>query len=304
VLLADIWLGLAVARRLSSLSIANLVLATALLTMIGHLAIIFARPEVGLSPNGAWRGLLPHENGLGRTSGLALVLALLLPGPLWRRVAGTATAAVLLWHSTALAPLVAALTTLIFWAWNRASIRARLRRAVLGLGVVLAIAIVMNWELILGQFGRTPALSGRLKIWSASLRFVAEQPLWGHGYVNLEPGWFPGIYHAHNGVLSLIVQLGLVGAALFLMDLGLCVWGAAGTWRQRETEIPMLFLLYLAVLNLVEVAPPAAGHFAETILYAAATQKLMRRGLGAPPVDERGDHAQLGKLDPASQNQA
>lgn len=304
VLLGDVWLGLAVARRLSSLSLANVVLASVLLTLIGHLTIILARPEMGLSPNGAWRGLLPHENGLGRTSGLALVLALLIPGPLWRRALGTATAAVLLWHSTALTPLLAALATLAVWGWNRAPAKTGPRRAVLGLGAALLLAMLVFWEPFLAQLGRTPALSGRLKIWSGSLRFVAEQPLWGHGYVNLEPGWFPGIYHAHNGVLSLVVQLGLVGAAFFLMDLGLCVWGAAGAWKEQEIEIPILLLLYLAVLNLVEVAPPAVGHFAETILYAAATQKLMRRGLGAPPVDEGGDHAQFRKLDPAPQHQA
>jgi O-antigen ligase len=78
--------------------------------------------------------------------------------------------------------------------------------------------------------GRNATLSGRTGIWALVLRSVAKRPLLGYGFYAFWQGlrgesanvivgthWVFG--YAHNGILEICLQLGLVGVAVFFATL-------------------------------------------------------------------------------------
>jgi exopolysaccharide production protein ExoQ len=84
--------------------------------------------------------------------------------------------------------------------------------------------------LMLESVGRNATLTGRTVIWDFVLRSVEKRPLLGYGYYAFWQGltgesaslivaanWVFG--YAHNGVLEICLQLGLVGTAVFFATL-------------------------------------------------------------------------------------
>jgi O-antigen ligase len=80
---------------------------------------------------------------------------------------------------------------------------------------------------IFEALGRDFTLTGRTALWTFLCDYAAAHPVLGYGYatfwtgaitnsVESRLGWSPG--QAHNGYLDLVLQLGLVGAASFLIS--------------------------------------------------------------------------------------
>lgn len=280
VLLADAWLGLALARRATSEEIVRGLAVVFLIFVAINLAgVFFLPPDLAFNLGGEWRGYMTHENSLGRTCALALVLALCAPGPTLApllRIPLAVLSGLLLWESTALAPMVGCAVCLGATALYRLSRRLG-RPAVLVVCLGWLVALACLWEPLLDMLGRTPALNGRVLIWSASTRYASESIWWGHGLAQSEPTWFANLLHPHQGLLSLLVQLGLLGAAFFLLDgLGIVLRWVRGRGRiSFRAGAALLFLLYYLTLNLAEVYPPHGGHFSAFLLYVAATQQLL-----------------------------
>jgi O-antigen ligase len=157
----------------------------------------------------------------------------------------------------------------------------RLRLVTLLLALTTVAMLVVNWKPGLNLLDRSPVLSGRVKIWSGSTRWALESLWWGHGFSHVEPPAFENTVHSHNGVLNLVVQLGIVGCFLLLWDGAWCVLAGLRQMWGRPLDFhlaaPLLYLLFYFLMNLVEVSPPHAGHFSEWILYVAATQLLVQR---------------------------
>ncbi len=78
---------------------------------------------------------------------------------------------------------------------------------------------------LLGLFGRDASLSGRTEIWGSVISSILKQPILGYGYYAFWLGlhgesantilathWV--FSYAHNGILEIFLQLGVVGAAL------------------------------------------------------------------------------------------
>jgi len=97
-------------------------------------------------------------------------------------------------------------------------------------GVLIAAAGVQLLPQVLGVLGRNATLSGRTEIWSLVLGSIAKRPLLGYGYyafwqglkgesANLIVGTHWVFGYAHNGIMEICLQLGLVGTALFLATL-------------------------------------------------------------------------------------
>jgi exopolysaccharide production protein ExoQ len=83
---------------------------------------------------------------------------------------------------------------------------------------------------VLEGIGKDATLTGRTGIWGLLLRSIAKRPLLGFGYdafwegvkgesanVILATHWVFG--YAHNGIIEICLQLGLVGTAVFLVTL-------------------------------------------------------------------------------------
>ncbi len=88
--------------------------------------------------------------------------------------------------------------------------------------------ISSHFASILEMFGRDPTLTGRTEIWSYLFTSIAKRPLLGYGYYAFWQGmtgesanvimaahWFFG--YAHNGLLEIILQIGVLGTGLFLL---------------------------------------------------------------------------------------
>ena len=96
----------------------------------------------------------------------------------------------------------------------------------LGAVVVLALGAIFIFQI---QFspGHAPITSARTGIWSASLEIISQSPIFGHG-----PGSFSTLFaqtnqlppgfstsHAHNALLQITAQSGLIGLGLIIAAL-------------------------------------------------------------------------------------
>jgi len=97
---------------------------------------------------------------------------------------------------------------------------------------------------------QTLTLAGRLPIWGAAVRMIGRAPLTGVGLGNFqlvmardEPGILPrppqGAEHAHNLLLQVAADLGLIGLAAFLVLYGLSLRAAYRAWRDGGGALAM-----------------------------------------------------------------
>jgi len=205
--------------------------------VVGLLAPGFARmTDVHV---GAWSGAWWEKNQLG---GHAARQAFLFAFLAWRDVAWRGAWIVALAVAVTLVVLSTSATALLglaigFAVLGAAACMRRGRRTALvfawgsaaGL-VVLALSYVVAPKVLLGLVGREPTLTGRTDIWSELTQAITERPWLGYGYqafwsVESEPRyWLQKAVEwaapsGHNGWLDLAVSLGLVGVALFGIDL-------------------------------------------------------------------------------------
>ncbi|MYD93524.1 MAG: O-antigen ligase family protein [Chloroflexi bacterium] len=173
--------------------------------------------------------------------------------------------------------------TLVGWwrvgrtAWLRRPLGRTVLHVALGLGLALLVAVITStWLAPLDSTSDT--LTGRLRIWTASVLLIGE-----YLYTGVGPGQFtlvlraafpdigasvaPHIPHAHNFVLQALLDLGLPGSVLLGLLIALVVRGLILTARDsRDSSIQLLAvglagsLLAFFVYGLTDtIAPGARG---------------------------------------------
>ncbi len=186
--------------------------------------------------------------------------------------------------ATALACAGAAAVVLVVALLMRraASPTARTRIYVVAIGstAVLALAVWLLREPLLGLLGRSADLTGRSnKIWAAVLERVGEHPVIGNGFsspwVPTDPafdGWIVDhgitVFHAHNMWLDVLLQLGVLGLLLMAVAYGSLLWRSWFFAVDRPrwdldahrpysplTLLPSLFTVVLLVQGLTESTP-------------------------------------------------
>jgi exopolysaccharide production protein ExoQ len=145
----------------------------------------------------------------------------------------------------------------------------------LSIGCVLALLFFsMNGELIYEFLGKDATLTGRTLIWPYVIDNISEKPLLGWGFAAF---WVPGnpaalqiaqavnwnAPNAHNGLLELLLEIGLVGTSLFvflwvrnLVMARRCMNGPA----QQFGLTSMLLLITILVIGMTEEVLLAAQH--------------------------------------------
>ena len=270
---SSIYVGMALlawaVARLDARDTSVIITMVAGAAVTASLLLIVLRPDLGLGPDGYWKGVYTNRNslaplaGIGVIAGLRLVLA---PGRL-RRVAAAALMAASMaslagagsrtaWVALLAAIAVSALPVVRHWSERRWSPRSAtaLTLALFGAGAVgAAVALVAVWNV--------PTLSQRRTIWSLVWDRILEQPLHGYGFftfwdieeltqhVLLRRG------SAHNSLVEVGLGLGLLGVLPFAAIVVLAAHNAgAAVWRRPAADTWMwaAVIAFLLVENVTE----------------------------------------------------
>jgi exopolysaccharide production protein ExoQ len=215
------------------------------LLLILSVALVFGAPPTGTMYwppfNGAWRGVYWHRNHL---ASVAALLSIVYLGRMYlavrsRNPSGILDAIlylltlVILYFARSATGYIVFLALhgagLIAWVWLQ--LKSRLQRRhyiiVLGGGVLVAILVLFNLDLVFGLFGRDTSMTGRTSLWSNLIGLAAPRLGLGHGFgavwtldsfreeIRQLVGWTSQPLIADNGLLDIYLHLGIVGLVIF-----------------------------------------------------------------------------------------
>lgn len=190
---------------------------------------------------GAWSGGWWEKNELGghaaRASFLFAFLAWRDDGRLRLWVASLLLSLALVALSTSATALLGTLLGLGIIAAAWWMVKGKGMALVLMWSALVAAILLITIQLaapdaLLAMIGREPSLTGRTDIWEQLIAAISERPLAGHGYLafwgpDSEPRyWLRQAVNwdapsGHNGWLDLAAGLGLIGVAVFALDVTL-----------------------------------------------------------------------------------
>lgn len=271
------------------------------ISAFSSLAIGLALPEIGIMggihTNGALIGIYPHRNVLAGVIAFGLVFAFAYPRLLGRwaltKVAWLGLFSVVLFmagSSTAiLAVFLAISTSIVVLALRNMGFRSASLPFVMG-GLIIALGVavaVSQLPRITELLGRTSTLSGRTTIWSGVLEAARDHPLLGAGWgaawqedvsvsATVRAYTSYSVTDAHNGYLDVLVQLGFLGLACFLIFFTATIVRALN-YALRGTTFgslwPITTLTLLAIVNFSESrAHEFLGWFLIILLYSVTTE--------------------------------
>jgi hypothetical protein len=226
------------------------------------------------NPDARIQGLVGNANILGMLALVALIIAVwrLVVDRSWRTMSTLdAVVAGFLLERTMSATVNVAIVGLAVVIGIAAMARRRgtswrvATWAALG-SVVAAVAVALSqWTTVTQFLGKSPDLTHRFDIWKSVLARIADQPLFGHGFVGWWPDWdswfaiqaIDGLEmrQAHNLWLDLAMQTGIIGATLFAITLGAIVWTFGRLFIESPRSVatvPFLITIALSVQSLTE----------------------------------------------------
>jgi O-antigen ligase len=182
-------------------------------------------------------------------------------------------------------------------------LRWALRRSVLGafaavtcalaFGALSILYIGSHLQQVTSLVGKDPMLTGRVPLWILATAMAVRRPWFGYGF---DAFWLPGtIYvhrmwqilrwmppHAHNGLLEIWLELGLVGVVLFLAGFAYYLFCAMRLLRVKPGPVagwPLIFLIFLFLSNLTETHFLSANSL-YFVLYVSVAGTLVWRKRG------------------------
>ena len=245
------------------------------------LSLIFALliPELGVHQggdfDGAWRGIYLQKNGLGKMMVLGTLTFILLSlreqgrkRRRWQALALLCAAEVLLSTSTTSTLILGALVLLVPLYRGLAARSRWLVPVALGIAlpvVGIALAVITDVDAALGVFGKDATLTGRTELWEFAAATIGDRLWYGYGYgafwqvstraqsIYAAIGW--DAWHAHNGLLELGLNLGVIGIVLFLAGYVAALFHGTSALLSgaREEGIWILgFMTFMLLGNLTE----------------------------------------------------
>jgi O-antigen ligase len=178
--------------------------------------------------------------------------------------------------------------SLIAWCWHNFRDRIKLKHYCLFAFIFISgfIVFVSNLGFFFGLLGRSANMTGRIPLWKdLFLNFYLTKPFLGHGYGTLwmqesfrvlmqnRHGWPYQVYFADNGFLDILLNLGAVGLALFLMILFVAAYKTiqkmvkTHSWKYVFT---FAILIYVVIGNLAYSFLLEVDHFVWACLLIVA----------------------------------
>jgi O-antigen ligase len=252
-----------------------------------------ALPQYGQF-EGRWTGVFFHRNSLGNACAICIVIFLILSRE-WRSrrflyYSMAALAGFNLAMSQSKTAIVATgITVVALVVYQAFRARRTLYGAValtLAAGVTAAAAFATaNIGMLAGWLGKDPTLTGRTQLWASLVPSIMERPWLGWGRGGFWHGWLSPAHdvwianpwdppHAHNSVLQIALEVGVVGAALFLafMARGL-VRGAVHIRSVPGAKglFPLTYITFAVMISITEVGP-TSQRFGFMLLVVALLQ--------------------------------
>jgi exopolysaccharide production protein ExoQ len=221
--------------------ISIMMMAGAVIGVFG-LILVIAFPQFGTGDSArdgwVWQGVFGDRSGAAKNLVFFLSPALTLRPRSFRyyHLAYIALMLLMIFMAHAMTARVVLLAYLVFMVLIRTFLSFGRRSAFLICGLLLATSVLIACitlpfvPQILHSIGRNATLTGRTGIWAAVLRAIAKRPFLGYGYYAFWQGlkgesaslligsrWVFG--YAHNGILEIGLQLGILGVAVFFLTL-------------------------------------------------------------------------------------
>lgn len=246
--------------------------------------LFFLLPYYGIMAEkpyyGAWRGIFWHRNYLGSFMAFASVVFLFnlffRERKSWASIilnlAGLAASIGLVFGSRSGAGiltlvLLIALAFLVF-IWTRIKSRLKIWHYIVFGIVCLALILLVftNLDFIFGLVGRNTSLTGRIPLWDILFKQYIKDHLWfGHGYgaiwtfeqfrVGLQNhlSWGYPVVIGDNGLIDILLHLGLTGAVLVVFILGYAFWFSVKYALHKKTGMaffPLISIIFVLVSNI------------------------------------------------------
>jgi exopolysaccharide production protein ExoQ len=223
----------------------RLIFAVGCIIAVGCYFAVGLMPNRGVMSRGQWNGLFGHKNGLGiylclylfafffmsrkmtlfRLLGFGVVLLGLIAAYKSQSRTGWVTCAFLI--------LYVCLSRVLSRFKSRDSLS--MIYAVLSFAGVVAWIVVENFSFFTRMLGKDSSLTGRSEIWKDAMWAIGRRFFFGYGYSGFWNGLTPessavGVQissalngqefnHAHNAVLTLTLQVGVVGMTILAIAL-------------------------------------------------------------------------------------
>lgn len=242
---------------------------------------------------GAWQGVFAHKNVLARAMVLALLVFVFVQPKRFqslRWLGVAASLALLLLSRSVTGMIVCAAIVSMLALYKCVGARNVVTIPLIVVGLLL-VGLLLFPDFSAAQVfqlvGRSSDLTGRTELWSALLVSISKRPWLGYGFsafwgsVNGESEsvrdaarW--AVPHGHNGIVDLMLQLGVLGLATFAVGY-FVFWRRALRFLSRVPgRLPVwlcTYLLFMLLYNLSE-SSLLARHDIFWILYTSTAVSL------------------------------
>jgi exopolysaccharide production protein ExoQ len=244
------------------------------------LSLLFAIviPKYGIMSGihaGKWRGIFTHKNALGKSMVLSGLVFLLLALDqqknkflCWGGLLLSIFLLVISQSSSAIATLLIIFGTFVVIRMVRLPYLLMVPTLLLLIivGIFANFWLTSNTTALLGSIGKDATLTGRTDLWPAVLDKIWERPWLGYGYSGFWGNWdSESVYiwrvtgwdppNAHNGMLDILLDLGLLGLGTYLLGFLFGLGRGLAYVRQHQTADafwPIMYLLYFWFSNQTE----------------------------------------------------
>ena len=183
-------------------------------------------------------------------------------------------------------------------------VRHRIYRiALLVLGVVAIIVAIFRAQ-IFDFLGKSPDASGRFDIWQTVFGLVVEKPIEGWGWIG---HWIPGVepweglivinrvpmYQAHNALLDIWVQLGVVGLVSMIW---LLIQSFIRLWRIAVRHTSPLYLYPLFIFLVITAQSITESRLLIEISWVLLVLVSVKSREGFSDLEPMGTSTKLSKL--------
>ena len=271
-----------------------------LISAIGSLVVLVISPDLALMGD-EFRGIFSHKNVFGEVMATGVLASLhgIRLGRKWLRH----TVLLILFVALAVASKSAtALMTIVAYCGVSGIAMliyqggvARIIAIFLTVMLLPIVVIAASFpDSLLEMMGKDPTLTGRTDLWSYVTGNIAQRPILGWGFaafwtsdniaageISTLLGW--GVPEAHNGILEMMLEVGIVGTFLFLSLWVRHVYLAIQCCRAPARELGVSSLLCCGGIVLVGITEqvlvdPSFGSVSVFFIAGLMCEKAVRAG--------------------------